>query len=66
MDSKSWQPVLPRDDWLDLARKVDWTYRYVAETDMSGWHERQTLVAPRASANWNEAYRTTYREYVPT
>ena len=23
--------VLRRDDWLDLARKVDWTFRYVPE-----------------------------------
>ena len=25
--------VLRRDDWLDLARKVDWTPRYVDERD---------------------------------
>ena len=65
MDSKSWQPVLPRDDWLDLARKVDWTYRYVAETDMfpDGMSGRPWLPHD-AWADWNEAYRTTYREYV--
>ena len=26
--------VLRRDDWLDLARKVDWTPRYVEEREL--------------------------------
>ena len=26
--------VLRRDDWIELARKVDWTYRYVDERDV--------------------------------
>jgi toluene monooxygenase system protein A len=54
-----------REDWLDLARKVDWEYRYVKEqdvfpTEISGgpW------LSHAAWAEWNEAYRTTYREYV--
>ena len=57
--------VLRRDDWLDLARKVDWTPSYVDEREMfpeelSG-HPWLTHDAWR---DWNEAYRTTYREYV--
>jgi toluene monooxygenase system protein A len=58
--------ALRRDDWLDLARKVDWTYSYVDERDvfpeaMSGapW-----LSHDEAWADWTESYRTTYREYV--
>jgi toluene monooxygenase system protein A len=54
-----------RDDWLDLARKVDWTPRYVTERELfpeeisgSPW------LAHDAWRDWNEAYRTTYREYV--
>jgi toluene monooxygenase system protein A len=54
-----------RDDWLDLARKVDWTPRYVSERELfpeeisgSPW------LAGDAWRDWNEAYRTTYREYV--
>ena len=57
--------ALQRDDWLDVARKVDWTYRYVDEREafpesMSGtpWLPQQ------AWKDWNEVYRTTYREYV--
>src|ERR1700733_14804067 len=54
-----------RELWLDLARKVDWEYRYVEEhevfpTEVSGipWFVHATW------AGWNEVYRTTYREYV--
>ena len=57
--------ALQRNDWLDVARKVDWTYRYVDEREafpesMSGtpWLPQQ------AWKDWNEVYRTTYREYV--
>jgi toluene monooxygenase system protein A len=57
--------VLRRDDWLDLARKADWNYRYVDECDvfpddLSG----QPWLPRLAWSDWNEAYRTTYREYV--
>jgi len=57
--------VLRRDDWLDLARKVDWTYTYVDERDvfpvaLSG----APWLPQRAWQNWNEVYRNTYREYV--
>jgi toluene monooxygenase system protein A len=57
--------VLSREDWLDLARKVDWEYRYVKEqevfpTEISG----NPWLVHAAWAGWNEAYRTTYREYV--
>lgn len=57
--------MLPRDDWLDLCRKLDWEYSYVSERDVfpedvSGrpwlrhghWH------------TWDEPFRTTYAEYV--
>ena len=57
--------TLCRDDWLDVARKVDWTYRYVSEEEvfppeMSG----RPWLPHDAWQGWNEAYRTTYREYV--
>lgn len=57
--------VLRRDDWLDLARKVNWTPRYVDERELfpeqlSG----QPWLAQDAWRGWTEAYRTTYREYV--
>ena len=57
--------MLKRQEWLDLARKLDWTYSYVQEQDvfpeaMSGrpWLEHAAWQA------WDEPYRTTFAEYV--
>ncbi|HVM64508.1 MAG TPA: toluene monooxygenase, partial [Acidimicrobiales bacterium] len=57
--------MLAREEWLDLARKVDWTYRYVDErevfpVEVSG----HPWLAQSAWSGWSEPYRTTYREYV--
>lgn len=56
---------LPRDEWLDLARKLEWSYSYVDEQEMfpaevagSPWLERE------AWADWDEPYRTSFDEYV--
>ena len=58
--------ALGRDEWLDLARKVDWTYRYASEQEIfpeavsgSPW-----LTHDQAWSDWSEAYRTTFTEYV--
>jgi toluene monooxygenase system protein A len=59
--------MLRRDDWLDLARKLDWDFSYVDERDVfpavaSGdpWLRHEEW------KHWNEPYRTTYAEYVTT
>ena len=57
--------VARREDWLPLARKLDWTFRYVDERDafpeeVSG---RPWLPAD-AWASWAEPYGTTFAEYV--
>jgi len=57
--------MLERDDWLDLARKLDWDFSYVGEREVfpeeiSG---RPWLLHAQWQA-WDEPYRTTYREYV--
>jgi toluene monooxygenase system protein A len=57
--------VLRRDDWFDLARKLDWTFSYVTEQEafpeaMSG----RPWLPQSAWAKWDEPYRTTYAEYV--
>jgi toluene monooxygenase system protein A len=60
--------VLKRDEWLNVARKVDWNFRYVTEVEvypeeLSGGHPWR----PSADwKGWEEAYRNTYREYVET
>ena len=57
--------VLRRDDWIELARKVDWTYRYVDERDVFPEAVSGSPWLPHdAWKNWTETYRTTYREYV--
>ncbi|MDQ1507027.1 MAG: toluene monooxygenase system protein, partial [Actinomycetota bacterium] len=56
---------LRRDEWLDLARKVDWTFSYVDEREV---YPEEVSGAPwlahSAWENWTESYRTSYREYV--
>jgi toluene monooxygenase system protein A len=57
--------TLKREQWLDLARKLDWEYSYVDERDVF-----PELVSGRpwlphsAWAAWDEPYRTSYAEYV--
>jgi toluene monooxygenase system protein A len=57
--------ALKREQWLDLARKLDWEYTYVDERDVF-----PELVSGRpwlphvAWAEWDEPYRTSYTEYV--
>jgi toluene monooxygenase system protein A len=57
--------ALRRDDWLDVARKVDWTFRYVDEREAFPESVSGTpWLGQQAWKDWNEVYRTTYREYV--
>jgi toluene monooxygenase system protein A len=56
-----------RDEWSDLARKVDWTLSYVDERaafpiEMSG----SPWLPGNAWRDWDEPYRTTFAEYVAT
>ncbi len=64
-DGKGAGPVMDRDEWLDLARKLDWDFTYATEGEvfpeaMSG---RPWLSAAEWTA-WDEPYRTSYAEYV--
>jgi toluene monooxygenase system protein A len=57
--------VLTRDEWLDLARKLDWELSYVDERDafpeaMSG----RPALPGTAWRGWDEPYRTSFAEYV--
>ncbi len=54
-----------RDEWLDLARKVDWEFRYVDDRDVFPEELSGSPWLPRSAwKDWNESYRTSYREYV--
>jgi hypothetical protein len=57
--------MLPREAWLDLARKLDWTFRYVSESDLfPGDPSGETRVPPEDWRRWEEPFKTSYREYV--
>lgn len=57
--------MLKRDEWLGLARKLDWEYSYVSERDVfpplvSG----NPWLPHKEWASWDEPFRTSYQEYV--
>jgi toluene monooxygenase system protein A len=56
--------MLRRDEWLDLARKLDWEFSYVGERDafpeaVSG----KPWLAHENWQDWDEPYRTAFHEY---
>ena len=57
--------MLRRDDWLDLARKLDWDFSYVAEEDVYPAEVSGRPSLPAAAwSEWNEPFRTSFSEYV--
>jgi toluene monooxygenase system protein A len=59
--------MLKRDDWLDLARKLDWDFSYVEERDVFPEATSGNPWLPHEEwKDWNEPYRTTYADYVAT
>lgn len=56
---------MKREEWLDLARKVDWTFSYVRPEEvfppeMSG----QPWLPQEEWRHWDEPYKSTYADYV--
>jgi toluene monooxygenase system protein A len=58
--------MLKRTDWQDLARKLDWNFSYVDERDVFPEDISGPYLPQSAWADWQEPYKTTYREYVDT
>jgi toluene monooxygenase system protein A len=57
--------VLYREQWLDLARKLDWEFSYVDERDVFPDVTSGTPWLPATAwAGWDEPYRTSFTEYV--
>ena len=57
--------MLKREQWLDLARKLDWTYSYVDEKEVFPAEISGSPWLPHeAWKDWDEPYRTSYTEYV--
>lgn len=59
--------MLRRDDWLDLARKLDWEFSYVSERDVYPEALSGKPWLPHAVwRGWDEPYRTAFHDYVGT
>jgi toluene monooxygenase system protein A len=57
--------MLKRDEWLDLARKVDWELSYVTEQEaFPAVAAGEPWLPGAAWRDWDEPYRTSYAEYV--
>ena len=57
--------LLKREQWLDLARKLDWNYSYVDEREVFPELVSGSPWLPHSAwEHWDEPYRTTYAEYV--
>ncbi|PYV37852.1 MAG: toluene monooxygenase [Acidobacteria bacterium] len=57
--------MLKRDQWLDLARKLDWEFSYVDEKEAFPEAASGRPWLPQAKwQGWDEPYRTSYSEYV--
>ncbi|RUR04681.1 hypothetical protein [Legionella sp. km772] len=59
--------MLKNEDWLHLARQLDWDYSYVKEEEVfpeqiSG----KPWLSHEAWCKWDEPYKTTYNHYVTT
>src|SRR6201991_4463975 len=57
--------MLSRNEWLPLARKLDWDYSYVLEDEVLPEVISGRPWLPHAEwKDWEESFKTTYREYV--
>jgi toluene monooxygenase system protein A len=57
--------MLIRDEWLPLARKLDWEFSYTSEQEVFPEVISGHPWLPHASwQHWDEAFKTSYREYV--
>ncbi|HVR86576.1 MAG TPA: YHS domain-containing protein [Planctomycetota bacterium] len=56
--------MLKREEWLDLARKLDWNYSYVEAKDVFPETLSGTPWLPHSDWKaWDEPYRTSFAEY---
>lgn len=57
--------MLSRDEWLPLARKLDWDYTYVREDEVFPQVISGHPWLPHSEwKDWEESFKTSYREYV--
>jgi toluene monooxygenase system protein A len=59
--------MLKREEWLDLARKLDWDYSYVDPKEVFPEAISGRPWLPHSEwKDWDEPYRTSFAEYVVT
>jgi len=57
--------MLNREDWLPLARKLDWEFSYTTEQEVFPQVISGHPWLPHTDwQDWEEAFKTSYREYV--
>jgi len=57
--------MLHREDWIDLARGLDWELSWATEEDVFPTAISGEPALPRAAwVSWEEPFRTSFREYV--
>lgn len=57
--------MLKRDDWLDLARKLDWEFSYVTDAEVCPEQvSGRPWLTHKDWEDWDEPFRTSYPEYV--
>src|SRR5437879_1566845 len=57
--------MLTREEWLPLARKLDWDYCYVREDEVFPEVISGRPWLPHSEwKDWEESFKTSYREYV--
>jgi len=57
--------MLGREEWLPLARKLDWDYSYVREEEVFPEVISGRPWLPHSEwKDWEESFKTSYREYV--
>jgi toluene monooxygenase system protein A len=57
--------MLSREEWLPLARKLDWDYSYVREEEVFPEVISGRPWLPHSEwRDWEESFKTSYREYV--
>jgi len=58
-------PRLGRSEWYDLARDMNWNFRYVSHEEVFPEELSRDLgVPPEEWWSWDEPYKISYREYV--
>ncbi|GAA0669629.1 hypothetical protein GCM10009535_56850 [Streptomyces thermocarboxydovorans] len=58
---------MPREQWYEIGRDVEWTFSYVDERAVfPEWMSGHGKIPREAWSAWDEPYKVTYPEYVST